>query len=71
MNVIVDRIENKYLVCEKEDRTMIDINIAEAPKGVKPGDILTVTTDGIFIDKKATDDRRKEIEKLTKDIWDD
>lgn len=51
MIVSVDRIENKYLVCEKEDRTRIDINKAEVPEGVKQGDLLAITTDGIFINK--------------------
>lgn len=55
MIVSVDRIENKYLVCEKENRTRIDINKAEVPEGVKQGDLLAITTDGIFINKKSTD----------------
>jgi len=35
MRVVVDRFEGDYAVCEKEDRTMIDIDRKKLPKGCK------------------------------------
>jgi Protein of unknown function (DUF3006). len=71
MKVIVDRIENAYLVCEKEDKTMMDVPMQEISGGAKPGDVLRITKAGIVIDQKATDERRKEIQKLTNGLWDE
>lgn len=69
MKLTIDRFEGKYAVCEKEDLTMIDINIDLLPPGAKEGDILIIDGDNIKIDEKKTKDRRKEMEKLLNDLW--
>lgn len=69
MQVIIDRFEGNYAVCEKEDRTMVDIEKSKIPSGAKEGDILNIDGDNITIDINATKKRKKEIENLTKDLW--
>ena len=69
MKVIIDRFEGLYAVCEKEDRTMMDIKRINLPSGVKEGDVLGIDYGIITIDKGETKKRRREIEKLTEDLW--
>ncbi|MBU3099875.1 MULTISPECIES: DUF3006 domain-containing protein [Clostridium] len=69
MNVIIDRFEGNYAVCEKEDRTMIDIKKSKIPSIAKEGDVLSIDNDVIIIDIEKTKKRLNEIEKLTKGLW--
>jgi hypothetical protein len=69
MKVIIDRFEGNFAVCEKEDRTMVDIEKSKIPITAKEGDVLNITNDRITIDSEETEKRKKEIEKLTKDLW--
>lgn len=69
MKVIIDRFEGIYAVCEKEDRTMMDIKRIKLPYGAKEGDVLDIGNDEISIDIKETENRKKEIEDITKDLW--
>lgn len=64
MRVIIDRFEGYYAVCEKEDRTMLDIKRADLPHEAKEGDVLSIDNNIITIDIEATDKRRKEIENM-------
>lgn len=69
MKVIIDRFEGDMAVCEKTDRTMIDIIRKDIPKAAKEGDVLIIDGNHIIIDVEETKKRKKEIEELTKDIW--
>ncbi|MBW9153044.1 DUF3006 domain-containing protein [Clostridium estertheticum] len=69
MDVIIDRFEGNYAVCEKEDRTMIDIKKSGIPSIAKEGDVLCIDNDVIIIDIEKTKKRLNEIEKLTKGLW--
>mgnify|MGYP001598883321 CR=1 FL=1 len=69
MNVIIDRFEGNYAVCEKEDRNMIDIKKSKIPSLAKEGDVLSIDNDVIIIDVSKTQERKRKIEKLTKDLW--
>jgi hypothetical protein len=69
MKVIIDRFEGNYAVCEKNDRTMMDILKERLPKGAAEGDVLNLDGDSIAIDIEETEKRRKDIEELTKDLW--
>lgn len=69
MKIIIDRFEGNYAVCEKEDRTMINIEKNKIPIEAKEGSVLSITEDGITIDEEDTKSRRKDIEELTKDLW--
>lgn len=69
MKVIIDRFEGSYAICEKEDRTMINIEKNKIPTEAKEGSVLSVTEDEIAIDEEDTKSRKKNIEELTKDLW--
>lgn len=69
MKVIIDRFEGDYAVCEKEDQEMMEILRSEIPKEAKEGDVLIIKGDQIKIDLGETEERRKRIEKLTKNLW--
>lgn len=69
MRITVDRFEGNFAVCEKDDRTMVDIEKSKLPEGVKEGDILIVEGDSIIVDKEATKERKKRIGKLMDDLW--
>jgi hypothetical protein len=69
MRVIIDRFEGRATVCEKEDRTMMEIPRIVTPEDAKEGDVLIIENGDIIIDHEATEKRRKEIEELTKGLW--
>lgn len=69
MKVIIDRFEGIYAVCEKENRTMMDIKQINLPSEAKEGDVLSIDNNIITIDIEETKKRRREIEKLTEDLW--
>ncbi|MGK0468944.1 DUF3006 domain-containing protein [Clostridium sp.] len=69
MKVIIDRFEGDFAVCEKEDRQMVDIEKSKIPITAKEGDVLNIDKDRITIDLQETEKRKKEIEELTKDLW--
>lgn len=64
MKVTIDRFEGDYAVVEMFNRQMVDMPRTLLPEGVQEGDIVRIN-----IDRKATDKRKKYIEKLTKDLW--
>ncbi|AGK98513.1 DUF3006 domain-containing protein [Clostridium pasteurianum] len=69
MKVIIDRFEGNFAVCEKQDRTMINIEKSKIPEESKEGDVLNIVDGEISIDIEETNKRKKEIEELTKDLW--
>jgi len=69
MKIIIDRFEGSYAVCEKEDRTMINIERIDVPFQAKEGDVLSIDRNLITIDIEETEKRRQNIEKLTEDLW--
>lgn len=70
MVVIIDRFEGGFAVCEKEDRTMINIEKSRLPSGVKEGDSLIINDEGIFIFIPRDQDFHKEkIRCLMEELW--
>ena len=69
MKVIIDRFEGHFAVCEKEDKTMIDIERSKIPAEAKEGDALLVEDNKIIIDEEETKKREERIKDLTKDLW--
>jgi len=69
MNVTIDRFEGDFAVCEKENRQMIDIEKSKIPNTAKECDVLNIINDNITVDLQETKKRKKEIEELTKDLW--
>lgn len=69
MKVVIDRFEENYAVCEKEDRTMINLEKKLLPSEAKEGDVLVLQNGAISIDKAATQKRKNEIDDLMEDMW--
>lgn len=69
LKLIIDRFEGDYAVCEKEDRTMVDVEKCRIPPEAKEGDVLKVVEDKFLIDEAETIKRKKHIEELAKDLW--
>ncbi len=42
----VERIDGKYVFCKDEEKKYYAIEIAEAPAGIKPGNILLIDDEG-------------------------
>ena len=64
MKVVIDRFEGEYAVCEKDDRTMINIQKSNLPSDVEEGDVLVINGDIITIDAVETQKRKKESRQL-------
>ena len=60
--LIVDRFEDEYVVCEDENKKMINIKKNQIEGCVKEGDILSNIKGKYIIDKKKTINRKKHIE---------
>mgnify|MGYP001206600347 FL=1 len=71
MKLIVDRFEGNYALCEKEDGTIMNVEKDRLRKGAKEGDVLILEGESIFIENNATMERKKYIEELIEDIWDE
>ena len=69
MKVIIDRFEGNYAVCEKENREMINIHKSKIPVAAKESDVLSIDKDIITIDIAETAARKKQIERIMKDLW--
>lgn len=71
MKYVIDQIEGKYAVCEDEKGKMINIDLDQVPKDAKVGDILVLRKGILVVDNKQTAIRRKEIEDLMDEVWED
>jgi len=69
IQVIIDRFEEGFAVCEREDRVMINIRKELLPEGAEEGQVILLKEDGIIIDYEETKRRKKEIEESTKNLW--
>ncbi|MCB2356913.1 DUF3006 domain-containing protein [Clostridium estertheticum] len=69
MKVIINRFEGSYAVCEKEDKTMMDIKSIDLPFEAKEGDLLVLANNMIIIDIEETEKRHRDIQVLTEDLW--
>lgn len=65
----VDRFEGKYAVCESENFKFINIEKKRLPKGVNEGDVIYFDGKKYVIDLEKTNDRKKYIEDLTRELW--
>lgn len=70
LNGVIDRFEGEYAVVELEDRSILNLPKVEVPKEAKEGDALLIRLD-ISIDHNKTEKLKKEIEELTKDLWEE
>jgi hypothetical protein len=57
MKVTIDRFEGEFVVCEKPDRTMINVRI------------LIIEGENIKIDAGTTAKRKKTVDDLMNNLW--
>lgn len=69
MEVVIDRFEGKYAVCEKTDKQIILIEKDRLPSGVKEGTMLNIEAGIISIDYDRTKAQEKTIKRLIDDLW--
>ncbi|APU58871.1 DUF3006 domain-containing protein [Clostridium botulinum] len=69
MKGIIDRFEENFAVIELEDKKMINIDKNIIPKKAKEGDVINVEGDIITLNEKERKRLKKEIDKLTEDMW--
>jgi hypothetical protein len=54
MKVIINRFEGFYAVCEKPDKTMIDIKRILLPRGIREGYVVNIGNGDMTIDYEET-----------------
>ena len=69
MKVIIDRFEGDFAVCEKADRTMLNIKRDKLPVDAKEGDALIIEGDVISIDVAETKKRKNTVNKLFSNLF--
>ena len=68
---IVDRIEGAYVVCEREDKSFVDIKKSLFPDNVKAGDVVYEEQGKYVICKEETKKRSEKINHLMNALWED
>jgi Protein of unknown function (DUF3006) len=71
MKYIIDRFEGDLAVCEAEDGKMVEIEKSKLPENAEVGDIIVLENGHFRVDKEETDRRRKEIEDLMNELFED
>lgn len=62
MKLIIDRFEGDYAVCEKEDRSIVNVPKDKLPLDCAEGDCLILMEDGSYRkDKDTTEARKKKL----------
>jgi len=70
MILIVDRIKNDIVICEKENREMISLKITEFNYKPKESDIVFLDGNGKFsLDENATEEKKKSISERFKKLF--
>lgn len=60
--LIIDRYEGKYAICEDGEQKYFAIEIPELPEGAKPGCVLVISDQGeLTLDLEETERRRQRI----------
>ena len=60
--LIIDRFEGKFAICEDAEEKYFAIETSELPDGAGEGDVLWITDEGeLLLDREATNARREKI----------
>lgn len=60
--LVIDRFEGKYAICEDKEDRYFAIELQELPQGAKEGHVLSISDDGVLsLDLEETERRRKKI----------
>lgn len=66
---IIDRIEGKYAILEKENGDMLEIFIENIEGNFNEGDILVKEGQSFKVNEEFTKLRKEKINNIMKDIW--
>lgn len=69
MKLIVDRIEEGIVVCEKEDLSHINIPVSALPEGIQEGSVIDESNGKYYINIAEEEKRRKKILELQKKLF--
>lgn len=69
ITVIIDRFEGDIAICEKPDRSLMNIQRTRLPHGAREGDVLIIKGDRIVLDSAETARRKKSAEDMMKHLW--
>lgn len=69
MRAVIDRFEGDFAICEKEDRSMLNVKRSKLPVNIKEGDVLIIDGDTIKIDSAETAKKRGITDKLVENLW--
>ncbi|OCA90164.1 DUF3006 domain-containing protein [Pradoshia sp. D12] len=69
MILIVNRIEGNLAVCEKTDKSMVDVELSKLPVDVREGDILIEKDGNYKLDLTQTERRKKRVQDLLEDLF--
>lgn len=64
MQLIIDRFEGEFAVCEYEKGKTLDLPTALLPADAKEGDVLRLT-----VDREATEQQKNDAESLRKRLF--
>lgn len=68
--IIVDRLEAGFAVCEKEDKSRVNILQTDLPSGIHEGVCLIKMGDGSYLlDEEIYSKRKTRIDKLVEDLF--
>ena len=68
--LIIDRFEGTYAICEDQEKKMFAISLNELPQGAKPGDVLQISGAGeLSVDQEETQRRRKKMAGLQSKLF--
>lgn len=60
--LIIDRFEGKFAICEDAEEKYFAIETSELPDRAREGDVLRITDEGeLLLDQEATNARREKI----------
>ena len=60
--MIIDRIENKIVICEDENGQTVELQIDMFVQPIQDGDIVIKNQEGLYeVDKEETEKRKKSI----------
>lgn len=67
--LIIDRFEGEYAVCEKEDKSFVNICRDKVPEVCKEGDIIVIDDGTVYSDEESTKEREKKIKELMGEVF--
>lgn len=66
---IIDRFEGSFAICENDDKRLMEIPVADLPKGAKEGSALEFINGVYVLNQAAEQLRRDRIKNLEDSLW--